>query len=407
MPIQPSTSTSTPVNSSRRGALGLLAVLICATAIGAVNLAALQMVAARLGSYAPAALVVGAFSLGNALGLVAQGRLIDRHSATRVLYPASAIFCLALSSAVFWHSTHQGVYLGLFLLAGLSLPAVTGVVRAAVPALYPERLHLRMYSAIAVTFQAGMACGPLAAAAFSPLRYSGYAFLVIAGLVAASTVCVAGLPRPTRPAAQLLASSPGQPMRPPPARSGRTDPALLSRGYVTVLLGMAGFGISTGVIAVGVPAALDAANPALVGVAFTALAVGDLSSGMLYGSRNWPGTLRQHLLLSLVLAACAAALLASLVSWPALALCTMFLLGAMSTPAGVAMSALLDITVPRSRLTVAYTSMIATNLVAVSLGSSAAGMTVEAAGPTLSLIIAPLALLGAACIVAMRRRSIS
>ena len=51
MPLQPSTSTSTPVNSSRRGALGLLAVLICATAIGAVNLAALQMVAARLGSY--------------------------------------------------------------------------------------------------------------------------------------------------------------------------------------------------------------------------------------------------------------------------------------------------------------------------------------------------------------------
>ena len=196
-------------------------------------------------------------------------------------------------------------------------------------------------------------------------------------------------------------------MRLPPARSGRTDPALLTRGYVTVLLGMAGFGISTGVIAVGVPAALDAANPALVGVAFTALAVGDLSSGMLYGSRNWPGTLRQHLLLSLVLAACAAALLASLVSWPALALCAMFLLGAMSTPAGIAMSALLDITVPRSRLTVAYTSMIATNLVAVSLGSAAAGMTVEAAGPTLSLVIAPLALLGAACIVAMRRRSIS
>lgn len=196
-------------------------------------------------------------------------------------------------------------------------------------------------------------------------------------------------------------------MRPPPALSGRTGPALLTRGYVTVLLGMMGFGISTGVITVGVPAALDAANPALVGVAFTALAVGDLSSGVLYGSRNWPGALHQHLLLSLVLAACAAALLASLVSWPALALCTMFLLGAMGTPAGIAMSALLDTTVPRSRLTVAYTSMIATNLLAVSLGSAAAGMTVEAAGPRLSLIIAPLALLSAACIIAMRRRSIS
>ena len=136
--------------------------------------------------------------------------LIDRYSATRVLYPASAIFCLALSSAVFWHSTHQGVYLGLFLLAGLSLPAVTGVVRVAVPALYPERLHLRMYSAIAVTFEvAGMRLRTARSGRLLPAAYSGYAFLVIAGLVAASTVCVAGLPRPTRPAAQLLDIVPG------------------------------------------------------------------------------------------------------------------------------------------------------------------------------------------------------
>lgn len=59
----PSSLPSTTTKSiHRRGLLGLMAILLCATAIGAVNLAALQMISARLGSYAPAALVVGAFA---------------------------------------------------------------------------------------------------------------------------------------------------------------------------------------------------------------------------------------------------------------------------------------------------------------------------------------------------------
>ena len=72
MPLQPSTSTSTPVNSSRRGALGLLAVLICATAIGAVNLAALQMPLLAWAA-TPRPPWSSGYFLGNALGLVAQG----------------------------------------------------------------------------------------------------------------------------------------------------------------------------------------------------------------------------------------------------------------------------------------------------------------------------------------------
>lgn len=96
------------------------------------------------------------------------------------------------------------------------------------------------------------------------------------------------------------------------------------------------------------------------------------------------------MLLSLICAALAAALLAWLVSWPLLAVVAMFLLGAMGTPAGIAMSTLLDITVPScsSKLTVAYTSMIATNLVAVSLGSAAGGTVIDLATPTLALVIA-------------------
>lgn len=397
--------SSTTSGAHRQVLVGLLAVLVCATAIGAVNLAALQMVAARLDSYAPAALVVGAFSLGNALGLITQGRLIDRFSPTRVLYPASALFGITLCTAVFVHSDEQVVYLGLFLVAGLSLPAVTGVVRAAVPSLYPEHLRVRLYSAIAVTFQAGMACGPLAAVAFSPWRYNGYAFLVIAGLVVAATMCVAGLPRPMHTEHPSSSTAPGEPL-PAPSRSG-SSAVLLTRGYVTVLLATMGFGIATGSITVGLPAVLDATSPGVVGAAFTALALGDLAAGALYGSRRWSGSLRRHLLLSLLCAALGAVLLAWLVSWPALAVVAMFLLGAMGTPAGIAMSALLDTTVPRSKLTVAYTSMIATNLVAVSLGSAAGGAIIDLATPSSALVAAPVALFCAAGIVTVRRRTLA
>lgn len=403
-PSSPPSTTTKSVH--RRGLLGLLAILLCATAIGAVNLAALQMVSARLGSYAPAALVVGAFALGNAAGLVVQGRLIDRFSPPRVLYPATALFCATLSTAALWHSTQHIVYLALFFLAGLSLPAVTGVVRATVPGMYPQRLHLRLYSAIAVTFQAGMAVGPMAAVAFSSLRESGYAFFVIAGFAATATLCLARLPHPSNPAPHSPTSSRAVPGPSRPPTPAHDDRPLLTQGYITVLLGTVGFGVSIGVVTVGLPAVLDATSPGLVGTAFSALALGDLAAGVVYGSRNWPGTLRKHLLASLLCAALAATLLASLISWPMLAVLGMFLLGAMGTPAGIAMSALLDTTVPRSKLTVAFTTMVATNLIAVSVGNTAGGVIIDVATASSALFLAPLALITASLTVAGRRNSL-
>lgn len=402
MPSPSSASVSRSIGSCRRGVLALLAVLISAVAIGAVNLAALHTMAARLDSYASAALVVGAFSLGNALGLIVQGRLIDRFSPTRVAYVAAALFCVAVVTVVIWHSSAQLVYIGLFLVAGLSLPAVTGIARAAVPSLYPKHLHLRLYSAIAVTFQAGMACGPLVASMFYPARASGYAFLVIAGLVVVATICVAGLRSSDKPVAAIIAE--GESSQAAGATSSSTG--LMTGGYITVLLATLGFGISTGVVTVGLPAVLDVLDPKLAGIAFTALALGDLVSGVVYGSRRWPGTLPRHLLLSLFCAGLAASLLASLSNWVLLAIGLMFLLGAMGTPAGIVMSALLDTTVHSSRLTAAFTTMVATNLVAVSIGSAAGSSAIELAGAQSALVIAPLALLCTAGIVTIRRRSI-
>src|ERR687890_2854714 len=63
--------------------------------IGMFGLAILLLAEDASGSFAIAGRVVGAFALGNALGAVAQGRLMDRLGQTRVLRPAPVAHALA------------------------------------------------------------------------------------------------------------------------------------------------------------------------------------------------------------------------------------------------------------------------------------------------------------------------
>src|SRR5687768_12739621 len=68
--------------------------------IGMFGLAVLLLAEDATGSFAVAGRVVGAFGLGNALGAVAQGRLMDRHGQTRVLRPAAVGHALACTALV-------------------------------------------------------------------------------------------------------------------------------------------------------------------------------------------------------------------------------------------------------------------------------------------------------------------
>ena len=61
--------------------------------IGMFGLGILLLAHDATGSFAVAGRVVGAFSLANALGAVAQGRLMDRLGQTRVLRAAAPVTC--------------------------------------------------------------------------------------------------------------------------------------------------------------------------------------------------------------------------------------------------------------------------------------------------------------------------
>src|SRR3954463_14380818 len=86
------------------GISGARAPLILSTAgsmpIGMFGLAILLLAHDATGSFAQAGRVVGAFSLANAFGAIAQGRLMDRFGQTRVLRAAAAGHLPALIALV-------------------------------------------------------------------------------------------------------------------------------------------------------------------------------------------------------------------------------------------------------------------------------------------------------------------
>lgn len=78
-------------------------VVLMATAsmpIGMFGLAILLLVHDATGSFAEAGRIVGAFSIANAFGAVAQGRLMDRYGQTRVLRAAAGGHLPALIALV-------------------------------------------------------------------------------------------------------------------------------------------------------------------------------------------------------------------------------------------------------------------------------------------------------------------
>src|SRR4051794_24064856 len=78
----------------------LIASVAGSMPIGMYGLGILLLVRDAHGSFAVAGRVVGAFGLANALGAVAQGRLMDRLGQSRVLRPAAVLHVAMLVALV-------------------------------------------------------------------------------------------------------------------------------------------------------------------------------------------------------------------------------------------------------------------------------------------------------------------
>ena len=302
-----------------------------------------------------------------------QGRLLDRGS-PRWPIGGAGLLCvcmLVVSALCAPPSVPTPFYVILVGVAGASVPAVTTFVRSGLPALVADASErASAYALLAVLFQAAVASGPILVSC--TLLFAGP---MMAILGAAGAVLVAT-------AACLLAAGGLRTSRRVPRTRGGGR-ARLSAGLRTVVSVGACVGIAAGITSVAVPAATIADGHSVIsGLAFGALAIGDLCGGIVVGgrlSRAWPVTARLEW--SLLAAAIVSTLAAAATSRPILLVPVLFLGGIVGAPIGITLSTLLDHVVDRRHLAGAYAMLVSASLATAAAGSALAGSAVGIAGP--------------------------
>lgn len=374
----------------------LLANLLSAAGIGAMPVAILLGLQARFGSLSSAGSAAGLFGVGNALGLIIQGRLLDRIGQRRVLAVAGAACVGILLAILIMINTSDsrpavvGVGSGFFC-AGALLPAVTAAVRSSL-ARHPRLAESRLaaYAMLSVTFQAGLAVGPLVvSAALLTLRPTLGLLVPIVELAAALVffLAVAGS------ASQRTVTRP-KPAVPHQERSGS------AAGLAILVAAALATGAAGGMTSVGIPAVTAAAGVAgLSGIAFSVIAIGDLIGGLLFGSRNSGRSLGRQLLVAQAAGiACALGVIAA--SGRPVILPIVLFAGALSaSPAGIVISALLDRVSRPDRIAAGYTMIVSSGLIGSAMAFSVAGHLADQLGPRVPFIVAPCCLLVAMIIV--------
>lgn len=372
MPGRYLTLLRTPAVASR-----LAATFLSATALGMLSLTLVLCAHRWTGSTALAGVASGLFSLGNAVGLVVQGQLLDRYPVRRVVIGAgvtcgATLLGLVAAGLARWP---VGWVLLLSWLTGVSVPAVTAAVRAWLPTVLASTdLRDAAYALLAVVFQSALAAGPvlvsLCVLVVGPEPAVGAAALLI--LIAVWVYAVRS-PDPGR----LRVSRSG----------GRTRPFAQGLGLVLAVAALSGAGFGTVLVALPSIEA-DQGRPGLSGLLLGAIALGELLGALAYGARRWPGSRRRHLTFALPAAAAAYGSAAVLADLTSALVAGLFLSGVAAAPVVVALSALIDDIVGPEAVAGSYTLLVGAGLVAVAVGSAATGFVADLLPPAW-LLMAP------------------
>jgi predicted MFS family arabinose efflux permease len=352
--------------------VSLLAAFIGAIPIGMWPLAIVLGALDRGGSPADAGLVAAVFGIGNAIGVVTQGALLARVRATRLL-PAFA--ALGIVAAVLLQG--DGSLAGAAL-AGIAIPAITPAVRGRFAGTLAGPDRPGAYALVNVLFQAGIAVGPLVAAALAASGLGRWAppIAAVGGLAAAGLLVVADLGRGRAPA---LSTAPVV----VPVGGG------VARAGVLVLLAVAttaGFGIGT--LQVLIPVRAGAATS---GAAFAAIALAEVGGAVLLGGRAGS----RHAFRLLVGGAAAMAVVYLLLGAGLAAVPAAVLLGVATSVQSLGSALGLDRFVPAARVSAVFSMQIAVLIIGAAAGSLVAGIV-----PDTAFVLASL-LLGAAAVAAL------
>lgn len=368
---------------------------IASLPIGMLGLAVLLLVSQSESGYAAAGAVVGLLGLGTGLGMVLQGRLIDRWGQPRVLIPATALQLIALIGLVVAANGAAGFWLlGLLaFLTGVGEPQVGASLRALWPVLAPpEKKHTAVALSSAL-FEGPVVLGPL----------------LLMGLLAVSSPSVAVLAAGTCFSAGtwLLVASAASRAWCAPARERRSllGP-LVSPGVRTIVAVAVAQGLITALVQV--PAAAAAAQygePGRAGLLYSALSAGSLVGTLAYGARRWSGRAAHRLAVLLMLVA-AAAVFAAQASSLVVLTAALFAVGLGIGPVAVGCFALLEMLAPSGMVVEAFTTATAAGLTAFAVGTALAGGLVDRAEAGVGFLTAMACALIAVVIVIARQRTL-
>jgi MFS family permease len=362
-------------------------------AIGMFALAILLLVRDATGSFADAGRVVGAFGLANALGAVAQGRLMDRLGQPRVLRAAGIGHALAV--AAFVVAAERGAGTAVLMLCAVAGGGCVPQLPAAMRSLWSvlvedEERRQAAYALVSIVFEVSVVTAPALVAAIATVASPAVAVVVAAAAAAGGALAFAA----TGASRRWAGAVPDQSWIGP----------LAGAGMRTVFLALAALGAAIGIVQVAVPAfaAVDG-SPEAGGLLLAALSAGSLVGGLVYGARSWPGLPSQRLAVLLAAFGAGCALIAAAGTHVTVAL-ALLAVGVLLAPATIVGSALLDVVAPAGTVTEAFTVMIMGIVAGTAAGNAVGGAIVESwSYSAAGLAAAAVAVCGAASVVARRR----
>lgn len=286
------------------------AALIGRFSYGIVFLSMVLAITRSTGSYTVAGVFMALFGLTIAVLSPVRAALIDRYGLRRALPPMASAYALLLAviAATTWSSgTPEIVLWVLGAAAGSFAPPLGPVMRTLWRDMLDGDLLQRAYSLDTVAEELLYVIGPLLVGVFTTFTHPALGVAVSAGLVLIGALLL--LTSPAVPLAQQRAEASRQqaereaPTEPAAATGSRWRQVMAAvrgqPGVVGPVLVSAGVGVCLGAINLLIVAfATSHHNVAAAAWAETALSVGSVIGGLVYGARTWRAT--PHMRLSLV-----------------------------------------------------------------------------------------------------------